>query len=298
MRPRQGLAPQEAPPLRSPLAFALVALLLLAPSAAGRFPLTEPPVVEFDWSPQLPRRDEHVQFFSRSQDPDGVILLHEWTIEGRPDRAYGAQPTWAFPARGTYAVTLHVWDATLARSNLTRMVSVLGTPPVPSIAVEPEVTYRGVPATFLGAATDADGDGIARWRWEVAGEPVEAQNVPRTFSQLGSVDVSLVVEDADGMVAGVSRVVHVENRPPIVEAPHTPTRPVAGQSLTFLGAAMDPDSSGPVTRFEWRFSDGASFHGAEVQRALPAGEHTYTVVAVDSDGGRSAPFVGSISVAG
>lgn len=278
--------------MRTPSAVPILACVLLAPSAAGGLPLFEPPWADFVWSPAVPRAGERVEFTSLSHDPDGIVILHEWTFQGHPDRLYGPQPDFTFASRGGYAVTLQVWDATLAQSRVTRTVSVAGTPPVASILVEPNVTYRGVPTTFHGVATDADGDAISAWRWQIGSSFHEGQNVTRTFDTLGTVDVALSVEDAEGMLADAARAVHVLNRPPVVTGHHAPEHPVVGQPVTFMGTGMDPDVPNGAVTLRWTFSDGATFEGAEVQRVFSApGDHTVTLRGHDADGGVSAPHV-------
>lgn len=285
-------------PLRASMLLAV--LLLAVPAASGALPLFQAPVVDFVWSPVEPRSGERVAFESRSTDPDGVIVLHEWTIERPegPQAVYGHFPSAVLGTRGHYPVTLRVVDATLMESRLTRVVTVVGSAPEPSIRVEPNVTSRGVPASLLGSARDIDGDAIVRWTWQIGEETaLEGRNVTHTFRELGRVAVTLQVEDEEGRWGDVVRVLEVRNRPPLVSAHHAPTSPVVAQPVGFEATGVDPDVPNGEVSFRWTFSDGVVLEGATVQRTFAsAGDRSVTLRGTDADGGVSEPVVLAFTV--
>lgn len=130
---RLALEPDSLPPGRRLTTPAAVELVL---SAAGerRFvafglapqPLRFAPVAAFTFRPASPRAGESVTFdASASQDPDGQITAYAWDFDddGIQDAA-GRVVRHAFPAPGSYRVTLTVTDDQGLRGRATATVEV------------------------------------------------------------------------------------------------------------------------------------------------------------------------------
>ena len=274
-----------------------LALLVLTGAASALAP-ARPPSADFHWSPDVPVAGDNVTFTSTSTDPDGVILLYRWLIEDDERlELFEHTASHTFARRGVYTVTHEVTDATLATSRIVRSVTVANTPPVPDFALEPSPTYRGAPVSLLGSASDADGDAIVSWSWELGdGAFASGRNVTHVYGSLGARVVTLTVLDEAFAEATVSRTVQVLNAPPHVVAHHSPQHPVAGQVVAFDATGLDPDGPSDLLTYRWEFSDGVVIEGAHAERVFVAGDHTAVVRAKDVDGGLSAPVVLAVRV--
>jgi PKD repeat protein len=87
-----------------------------------------PPKAGFGFTPSAPRAGQPVTFSSTSTDPDGTIAALAWDLngDGRFDDATGQTAQRAFPAAGSYNVSLRVTDDNGLSSIAFKTISVLG----------------------------------------------------------------------------------------------------------------------------------------------------------------------------
>ncbi|HET9315878.1 MAG TPA: PKD domain-containing protein, partial [Vicinamibacteria bacterium] len=108
---------------------------------------------------------------SASSDPDGDPLTYSWNF-GDGSQGSGVAPTHAYPALGTFTVTLTVSDGHDTSAPATTTVTITNVPPVANAG--PDRTVRKNTFVVLDgrASTDSDGS-IADYDWrQVAGPAV------------------------------------------------------------------------------------------------------------------------------
>jgi PKD repeat protein len=87
-----------------------------------------PPNASFGFTPSQPRAGQLVTFSSTSTDPDGTVAALAWDLNGDGQYTDASGPTAqrAFPAAGSYTVSLRATDDRGASSIAFRTISVLG----------------------------------------------------------------------------------------------------------------------------------------------------------------------------
>ncbi len=197
-------------------------------------------------------------------------------------------------------------------------------PPTARIRVAPapfaQFVPVGQPVAFVDRSTDADGL-IVRRAWDVDedgvfGEHLDQQRFRRAFAMARCVAVRLRVTDNGGNVseAVVGLTVYAPGQlptpcadpppppPPFINSPpraafsFTPAAPRAGDAVSFVSGATDPD--GPVAGHEWDLDGDGAFDDAAGPTAsftyATAGERTVSLRVVDDAG---VPAVASQTVA-
>jgi PKD repeat protein len=151
----------------------------------------------------------------------------------------------------------------------------------------------GQSVTFVGTATDPDGDAVTVL-WDFGDGTSSASLTPpaHAFPLAGSYLVTLTATDARGLSNSTPATRTITVTPSTVnQAPNTtitaPTGNVtitAGQSVTFAGTATDPN--GDLVTVVWSFGDGSSSTLlAPGAHAYPtAGTYTVTLTATDAQG--------------
>jgi PKD repeat protein len=156
--------------------------------------------------------------------------------------------------------------------------------PNPAV-VDQEITFTAV--------TDP---GIAHYRWDLDGDgnytdrvDRSGPEVPRTFQQARTYTIGLLVfDEAGGFDEAVKQVEVVPadspppepgNRPPDASFVFFPSGPIAGEPITFVSTATDPDSAIPAAGLDWDLNGDGAFDDAEgfaVTTSFPA-PGTYTI---------------------
>lgn len=212
------------------------------------------PTVNFTVDPSPPTAREPTLLESTSEDyGDGEIVAYRWEISSVGDREGEVVET-AFNRDGNQTVELTVVDDDGARANLTRRIGVRNPAPDAEIEIRPRPPNPGETATFTAGVTDDDPIQEAVWTFS-DGVRLEGLQVSRAFDEGGVYDVELVLEDADGANATVTRTFEVNHAPEVALGPEgqSATDEVAvhtGEEFTITARAHDPD--GNVTGFSWR----------------------------------------------
>ena len=88
----------------------------------------EPPIADFDWTPQNPNTHQQITFdASTSYDPDGTITKYEWDWDnnGVYDEAHSSPTaTHSWTSKGSYQVALRVTDDGNAQGTIIKTVNV------------------------------------------------------------------------------------------------------------------------------------------------------------------------------
>ncbi|GAA3946756.1 PKD domain-containing protein [Microbacterium soli] len=131
-------------------------------------------------------------------------------------------------------------------------------PPVPSIGVSASPAIVGEEVVFTDLSSDPDGPIVSR-SWDFDDDGVEDSTdaeVSHTYTAAGDVTVTLTVEDEDGNVESLSKILTVTERP-VAAFSFSPDPALVGNPVTFTDASTDADG---VTAWEWDFDyDGTTF---------------------------------------
>lgn len=231
--------------------------VVLVPTA----PVNQPPVARFTFTPASPGPGVPVSFNAASSyDPDGTIVGYQWDFNGDGvfDRT-GVNPTWTFPAAGTYNVRLVVTDGMGATGQTTQplTVAVTNQPPVARFTYTPASPRPGDWIRF-DASTSSDPDGsIASYQWDFQNDGVfdaSGQVVFHQYPAAGTYTARLLVTDNQGALDQTTRTVTVApaavNQPPVAQFTFTPAAPTPGTTVTFNGT-MSYDPDGSVVSYAW-----------------------------------------------
>jgi|GEM_PF-3205641 WD40 repeat protein len=79
-----------------------------------------------------------------------------------------------------------------------------------------------------------------------------------TYSKPGTYTITVTAYQSDGLSTTKTLVVKVEaeNIPPVADFSYTPSRPLAGEAVSFIDKSYDPD--GNIVFWRWDFGDGAT----------------------------------------
>jgi ABC-type transport system substrate-binding protein/PKD repeat protein len=169
---------------------------------------------------QVVDEDTVVIFDGTGSSDDHAIDNYTWTIEELDAEMYGAEPEYTFAQPGTYHVTLVVTDDASQVSDPDEMVVTVTdvTAPTADAGGDQAVT-EGDTVSFDGTGSTDDG-GTANlnytWTFEYDGETVTRYGAEPefTFEIAGEYNVTLTVEDEDGLTDDDTMTVTVEEKNP------------------------------------------------------------------------------------
>jgi PKD repeat protein len=191
-------------------------------------PTLEPPTAAFSYIPGEPVAGEPVTFDgSASSDPDGPIAGYAWDFDadGFAD-ATDVLVEYAFPAAGTFTVTLAVTDESGAEDTVSHPITVFAAPvpppesgdgtvlpPIADFSFAPESPLVGEPVEFNGMLSfDFDGE-IAAYAWDFESDGLIDATEPivlHVFPVAGVFSVRLTVTDTGDATDTIQKTVTVE----------------------------------------------------------------------------------------
>ncbi len=145
------------------------------------------------------------------------IASWSWSFGSGDATSTAQNPSFTFPADGTYSVQLTVSDND-GPASITKAVTVT-TPPPPPPEVPPTPNFtsscNGFACTFTDTSATTNGDAISAWSWNFgSGDATStARNPSFTYPAAGTYSVQLTVTDNDGP-ASITKQVVVNNPPP------------------------------------------------------------------------------------
>ncbi len=178
----------------------------------------------------------------------GILLASNETLAGQVSQ--------------TTLVETNIWPSTVNR------------PPVPVFTWTPLNPATGQTVYYNASRSyDPDpGDQITRYHWDFGdGTSANTTTPTHTYSANRTYTVTLTVTDNRGASASSFRSITVgaANQPPVASFTFAPTKPTAGQAVTFdASSSMDPDDT--IILDTWNFGDGVSTVGVRAS-------HTYTM---------------------
>ncbi len=222
---------------------------------------------------------------SNSYSLSGPIDSYRWTF-GDGETAQGKTVDHTYDSGGTYTVTLTV-TANGTTATTTKQVAVVDRPPTASLVVVDPPVERGEVATFDASGSVDPENNISAIHWQMGdGVRWTGERITHTYTQVGTITVTLRVVDASGNEDTINRTVRVResNDPPTASLSLSDRTAAVGESVTF-DASGSADSDGNVARYTWRLDNGARATGRTLQFAFSnPGTHDVTLVVRDDDG--------------
>ena len=263
------------------------------------------PVASARVEPQFGVAPLEVTFFAQGEDTDGSIAEFAWDFNGDGiyDSTVQNPPPHTYSTPGMYNAKLRVTDDEGAWDVDTVGINVLPAPDPdnlpPTADLQADVTSGNAPLTVnfdAGGSDDSDGTIVEyAWDWDgdglydaIGDEPLASH----VFTNAGSPEVKLRVEDDDGGTATESVFIYV-NAPPMAELGATPPEGEKGVTVFFdASASSDPDGS--ITYYEWDLDNNGIFSESDdeedaegeatVLQVYPdPGYHTVTVRVTDDN---------------
>lgn len=153
-----------------------------------------------------------------------------------------------------------------------------------AIAGSDVVVAPGVAVTFDGSGS-SDDDGIESFAWDFGdGASDVGSVVDHAYVDVGGFVATLTVRDAAGASASDTVVVRVEEEAVVARVVASATAINAGDSVHFDASTSTAPSA--IASTSWRFGDGESGEGSEVDHVFAsAGSFTVRVTVTDEDGG-------------
>jgi PKD repeat protein len=149
----------------------------------------------------------------------------------------------------------------------------------------PEQVETGEEVGFDASAAYSLMSSIQAFNWQLGdGTTKGGEKITHSFSDDGTYDVKLSVEDNDGNTGEKTISVTVENRAPDASPTVSNPEPVIGETVTF-SASQSSDADGSVDAYEW-IVDGQNIGNGETleHTFTAAGEKTVSLTVTDDDG--------------
>ncbi|MEW6069095.1 MAG: PKD domain-containing protein [Candidatus Thermoplasmatota archaeon] len=246
----------------------------------------KPPIALFTYYPTSPTTLDTVWFTDTSHDPDGEIICWLWMF-GDGTLSHFRNPTHTYANKGTYYVTLTVWDDCGAQGSATIGIVIKNIPPVAEFTYSPSSPTDLDTIQLTDLSVDYDGQIIAR-HWNFGdGTTSTLQNPTHQYADDGTYTVTLTVTDNDGATATISKVIVVANVQPTVDFTYSPENPTVFDVVQFTDLSVDYD--GQIIAWHWDFGDGTnSTLQNPTHRYADDGCYQVTLTVWDDDGASNA----------
>jgi len=254
--------------------------------------LDAPPVALFTYSPGVQVVNEVVTFnASESYDPDGFIGSYVWDFgDGNTTTTQSAIIDHAYALPGNYTVTLTVVDDAGLTASMIKTVKIIA-PPTAEFTWTPTTPESSTPVVFNASMSEANSGVITSYSWNFGDGNTTTTIDPiitHTYTYYGDYEVTLTVENSEGLSANITKTVTVIASPPEANFDWQPTLPLVNQTVTFNASNSNPNG-GIVKMYEWDFGDGST-----IQRVLfvntithtytAYGEYNVTLKVIDTEG--------------
>jgi len=210
------------------------------------------PSALFTYTPSFPTSAELIQFTDNSTDADGTIVNWTWDFDDGYIK-YDQHPFHQFDD-GVYNVTLAIIDDDGALNMTWNEITVTNAPPYPNFTWNPVHPTTQDTIQFVDLSTDRT---VVSWNWDFGDGNFSSQRNPlHQYSENGDYLVTLYVSDDQGSANFTTKMVHVENIPPLADFVYDPLNPETNELITFTDNSSDID--GTIISWHWDFGDGNS----------------------------------------
>jgi len=261
-----------------------------APTAFVDAPdVDDPPLAVASGTPSAGNLSTVFAFDASGSLDDMGILAWRWDF-GDGTNATTATATHLYTIRGTFFVTLAVWDARNQTGADTLTVEVLNRAPAADAGPDQTVTVAATVTLNASASTDPDGDPVVS-TWTQTGGPavalVGAGTPTPSFVPPVAGDYVFQVAVSDGLGGSAVDSVTVRvtpNLPPTAVISVIPMNGTLATAFAFDGtASTDPD--GVIASYDWDFGDGSTAPTAAPTHTFTArGAFVVTLTVTDDDG--------------
>ena len=248
----------------------------------------------FTFTPATAADHENVVFDASTSRSTGLSPIAEYRWDfGDGTTGRGQTVNHAFPAAGTFSVTLTLVDTLGRTASITRPYTVEGgTLPTARATPSPRDPAVGTPVVFnASASTAAAGRRIVRWDWTFGdGTTGSGQVVTHTYTQAGAFTAVLTVTDDAGRSDSEDIQITVGSNAPTATFTVSPTRPSPGQAVNFNASASTAGAGRRIVSYTWDFGDGTTGSGVTVTKSggyATVGTYTVTLIVVDDQGNRT-----------
>ncbi len=249
------------------------------------------PTPGFDASTSTPTVGQEVTF--TALDACALPVTCSWDFGDNSPTETGQVVRHAYAAAGLVTVTLTTDDpgdsadpVTTGKDLLVAPVVVPNRAPKAVAGAFPTNPFTSQVVQFdASGSTDPDGDPLT-YEWDLDGSGFKplGEKPSHTYTEDGTVTVSLRATDPDGADSVAFFTITVRNQLPTVSIEATPKAPLSDEQVSFTAFADDRD--GKIESYAWKV-DGEAFgttQDATTSFAI-AGTHEVRVTVTDDDGG-------------
>jgi len=159
------------------------------------------------------------------------------------------------------------------------MAIIANASPMPNVAPSalfsyyPIQPFSGDVVIFIDKSTDPNGEtSIVAWNWDFGDGNNSTQQHPlHAYAQSGIYNISLTVNDHEGVSSNHTIVISISDIPPEPDFTYYPSLPTTRESIAFTDTSTDKD--GYIVNWTWDFGDGTT---SQEQNAT----HTYYQIGV------------------
>ncbi len=230
-----------------------------------------------------------------AQDDKPVTDLTGWTVEwdfgDKTDKVTGTlKPEHKYTATGEYTITLTTTDSEGRTGTATYRVTVIESSDIKVTPTWPTAVVPDTAVEFTATASGGVGSLTYAWYQDNISTPfATTSSVSRAFTAVGTYTIKLVVTDANGDTATVSKEIVVKTAPTLTAEASTESVK-SGDEAAFTGTITQNGT--PVTDLtnwvvSWNFGDeSAAVTGTLTPKHTytDAGTYTVTFTASDSEG--------------
>jgi gliding motility-associated-like protein len=218
-----------------------------------------------------------VTFTDVSNSNGSTISSWSWNFGSGGNTSNVQNPTFAYPAAGTYTVSLVVSSGSGCADSISQTITIN---PVPVASYSAPVNCQNSVFTFTDASSISSGS-IGSWNWNFAdGNTSASQNPTNIFDSAGVYNVILTVTSDSGCTSQSTQPVTVNPSPNA-----SFSSAVDCKSLNVVFNDSTTINSGTISSYSWNFGDGGT---SSVQNPsysyLTSTANTVTLI-VQSDNG-------------
>lgn len=216
------------------------------------------PVANFFYV-ENPPNSKIVQFNGTpSYDPDGSIVSFQWSF-GDGGFSFDQSPVHTYQGAGNYTVTLMVVDNGGKSSSFVRTV-------ILTQATGLSANFNSMPTPesnlpqidFDASISIVTGGTITSYQWNFGDGQIGAgKNITHTYLEFGDYFVTLTVNDDQGNINSISRLIHVidTNQAPVASFGFNQTTEGPSYNVDF-DASLSSDPDGTIVSYQFNFGDG------------------------------------------
>ncbi len=225
-----------------------------------------------------------------ASSPMEAISQYNWSSSDG-QLSSGLTGHFSFNKPGIYVLTLTV-TGTDGTNRTTQQTVIVQSPPVARFMAIPNIVKPSSPEVQLDASASFDTDGkIVDYNWTVSdGRIVQGEKPTINFDKEGSYQISLVVNDDDGLSSNnlatqmITVLPDIEKLSPVAIIDINDKKSVS-QRMVQLSAKRSADADGHIEKYEWTISDGQTIIGDVIELTFSEdGEYFVTLTVTDNDG--------------